>query len=364
VHCLECRQRNIDQYQREPTGIPDRPTMKLTFRRYDLRLRHTFTIARGSSDIDPVIVIEVEHDGIVGLGESAPSGRYGESVDTVEKFLRSFDLSMFTDPFQLESILAAVDGHAEGNPSAKAAIDLALHDWIGKRLGVPLYKYWGLDPSATPVTSFTIGIDTPEMVEKKVREAEAYPLLKIKLGGENDREIMKAIRRATKKKIRVDANEGWTSKETALERVKWLEQEGVEFVEQPMPAKDLAGTAWLRERSPLPLIADENCVRLTDIPKLQGVFDGINIKLMKCTGLREAFSMIRTARACGLKTMMGCMIESSIAITAGAHLSPLLDYADLDGNILITNDPYDGVRVENGRLVLTDRPGIGVVPRA
>ncbi len=335
--------------------------MQLTFRRFDLRLRHTFTIARGSSDIDPVMLVELEHDGQVGLGEAAPSGRYGESIDTVGQFLGSLDLSRFHDPFALEDILAMVDAHRPGNPAAKAAVDLALHDWVGKRLGVPLYRLWGLNPEKTPVTSFTIGIDTPEVIRRKVEEAEPYPLLKIKLGSDHDREILQAIRSVTKKTLRVDANEGWKTKEVALERVKWLEQEGVEFVEQPMPAADLAGTAWLRERSPLPLIADENCVRVNDIPLLRGVFDGINIKLMKCTGLREAMSMIRTAKACGLKVMMGCMIETSVAITAGAHLSPLLDYADLDGNVLTTNDPYRGVVIREGRLVLPDRPGIGVV---
>lgn len=336
--------------------------MRLTFRRFDLRLRHTFTIARGSSDIDPIMLVELEHDGMVGLGEGAPSGRYGESIGTVEQFLGSLDLSRFHDPFALEDILAMVDAHRPGNPAAKAAVDLALHDWVGKRLGIPLYRLWGLNPEKTPVTSFTIGIDTPEMIRRKVEEAEPYPLLKIKLGSDHDREIIQAIRSVTKKMLRVDANEGWKTKEVGLERVKWLEQEGVEFVEQPMPAADLAGTAWLRERSPLPLIADENCVRVNDIPPLRGVFDGINIKLMKCTGLREAMAMIRTARACGLKVMMGCMIETSVAITAGAHLSPLLDYADLDGNVLTTNDPYQGVVIREGRLMLPDRPGIGVIP--
>lgn len=335
--------------------------MRLTYRRFDLQLRHTFTIARGSSDIDPIMLVEVEHDGVTGIGEAAPSGRYGETIETVGQFLSTIDLSTFDDPFALEAILHHVDAHQPGNPAAKASIDLALHDWVGKRLGVPLFRLWGLSPEKTPVTSFTIGIDTPEKIRQKVAEAEPYPLLKIKLGSDHDQEIMKAIRSVTKKTLRVDANEGWKSKELALERVKWLEQEGVEFVEQPMPAKDLAGTAWLRERSPLPLIADENCVRVNDIPALQGVFDGINIKLMKCSGLREAMAMIRTAKACGLKVMMGCMIETSVAITAGAHLSPLLDYADLDGNVLTTNDPYRGATISDGKLVLPDRPGIGVL---
>ena len=334
--------------------------MKIKFHRYDLRLKHTFTTARGGRDVSPVVILELEHDGIVGYGESAPIVRYGESVDTVADFLSKLDLTRFEDPFQLEAILSSVDAVGVGNAAAKAGLDLALHDWIGKKLGVPLYKYWGLDKGTTPKTSFTIGIDTPRVIEEKVREAERYPILKIKLGGDRDDEIIRTIRKVTKKTLRVDANEGWKSKEVAVEKIKWLEQEGVEFVEQPMPAGDLDGTAWVRERVNLPLIADENSLRLQDVPKLRGAFDGINIKLMKCTGLREALKMVSTARACGMKVMTGCMIESSVGISAAAQFSPLVDYADLDGNVLITNDPFDGVRSLDGTISLNDRPGIGV----
>jgi L-alanine-DL-glutamate epimerase-like enolase superfamily enzyme len=334
--------------------------MKFRFSRYDLHLKHTFTIARGARNVSPVVILELEHEGIVGYGEASPLARYGESADSVVAFLSRVDVARCADPFQLETVLAYVDGLSTGNSAAKAAIDLALHDWIGRKLGIPLHKYWGLDTSKTPLTSFTIGIDTPQVIEEKVREAEAYPILKIKLGGGNDEEIIRAVRRITKKTLRVDANEGWKVKEQAVEKIKWLEQEGVEFVEQPMPASDLAGTAWTRERVTMPLIADENSLRLHDVPRLQGAFDGINIKLMKCTGLREAVRMIHAAKACGLKVMMGCMIESSVAISAAAQLSPLMDYADLDGNVLITNDPFDGVRSLDGRLVLSDRAGIGV----
>lgn len=334
--------------------------MKLSYSRYDLKLKHTFTISRSSRDISTVIIVQIEHDGVTGFGEASPSGRYGETIDTVQAFLSRIDLSKFTDPFQLESILDYVDGIAVGNYSAKAAVDVALHDWLGKKVGLPLYKYWGLDKDKTPITSFTIGIDSPDVIERKVREAEEYPILKIKLGGSNDEDIMRTIRKVTQKTLRVDANEGWKTKEVALEKIKWLEQEGVEFIEQPMPAADLQGTAWVRERVNLPLIADENCLRLHDVPPLQNVFDGINIKLMKCTGLREAIRMIYTAKACGLKIMAGCMIETSVAISAAAQFSPLIDYADLDGAVLTTNDPFDGVKIINGKLVLPDRPGIGV----
>jgi L-alanine-DL-glutamate epimerase-like enolase superfamily enzyme len=334
--------------------------MNLTFQRYDLRLKHTFTTARGGRDVSPVVIVELEHSGIIGYGESAPIARYGESVDTVLGFLSKVDLNRFEDPFHLEAILTSLDASITGNAAAKAGIDLALHDWIGKKLGVPLYKYWGLEKVSAPKTSFTIGIDTPQVIESKVREAERYPILKIKLGGDRDEEIVRAIRNVTKKTLRVDANEGWKSKETAVEKIKWLEQEGVEFIEQPMPASDLEGTAWVRERVNLPLIADENSLRLHDVPILQGVFDGINIKLMKCTGLREALKMVSAARACGMRVMIGCMIESSVGISAAAQFSPLVDYADLDGNVLITNDPFDGVRSLDGEVSLNDRPGIGV----
>jgi L-alanine-DL-glutamate epimerase-like enolase superfamily enzyme len=338
--------------------------MKLTYRSFDLRLKHTFTIARGARDVSPVVLVELEHEGITGYGEAAPSARYGESVDSVAVFLSRIDWSRFDDSFQIESILGAVDAAAPGNTSAKASVDLALHDWIGRKLGIPLHRYWGLDPRKAPKTSFTIGIDTIPVIEQKVREADQYPILKVKLGGENDEDIIRTIRKITKKTLRVDANEGWKVKEQAVEKIKWLEQEGVEFVEQPMPAADLAGTAWTRERVNLPLVADENSLRLHDVPKLQGVFDGINIKLMKCTGLREALRMIHTARACDLKVMMGCMIESSVAISAAAQLSPLIDYADLDGNALISNDPFDGVVSLDGTLTLLDRPGLGVERRS
>jgi L-alanine-DL-glutamate epimerase-like enolase superfamily enzyme len=337
--------------------------MRLSSREYVLRLQHTFTIARGSVDTKQILIVAVEHDGIIGYGEAAPTSRYSETIETVKSFLGKVNLESFDSPLQIESILSQVDTIAEGNYSAKAAIDVALHDWLGKKLKLPLYEIWGLDKSKTPQTSFTIGIDQPEILAQKIEEAEQYPILKIKLGTHDDQRIMNTIRRATKKILRVDANEGWKQKEVAVEKIKWLEQEGVEFVEQPMPASDLDGTAWVRERVNLPLVADEDCVRYHDVPRLEKAFDGINIKLMKCTGLREATKMIHTARACRMNVMMGCMIETSVGITAAAQLSPLIDYADLDGNLLISNDPFVGVTVNNGKLELPDRPGIGITEK-
>jgi L-alanine-DL-glutamate epimerase-like enolase superfamily enzyme len=337
--------------------------VKLSQRKIELQLRHPFTIARGTSIVDPVVIVELEHEGIVGLGEAAPSSRYGESIESVQKFLSRLDLRPFESPFDIQLIRTHLDSLSQGDYSAKAAVDIALWDWVGKKLNAPLYKVWGVDRRSTPRTSFTIGIDTPEKIEEKVHEAEEFPILKIKLGGEEDELTMRTIRSVTMKTLRVDANEGWKRKELAVEKIKWLEQEGVEFVEQPMPANDLAAIAWVRERVNLPLIADENCVRLHDVPNLQHAFDGINIKLMKCTGPTEALAMIHAARACGMKIMMGCMIETSIAITAAAQLSPLIDYADLDGHVLITNDPYVGVQIQKGKLILPEGPGLGVTPR-
>ncbi|HZY10999.1 MAG TPA: dipeptide epimerase [Bacteroidota bacterium] len=334
--------------------------MKLTFNYYELKLIHTFTIARGSEVIAPCIIVKVEHDGIIGYGEAAPTPRYHESKETVIAFLKKVKLEQFNDPFQLEEVLDYVDAIASENTSAKAAVDIALHDWIGKRLGVPLWKLWGLNKEKTCITDFTIGIDRPEIIEQKVKEAEQYPILKVKVGVPNDEEIIKTIRKVTNKVLRVDANEGWTSKEKARDKILWLEEQGIELIEQPLPAHDVEGTAWLREQVHIPLIADENAIRLHDVSTLKDVFDGINIKLMKCTGLREAMRMIHTAKAMNMKVMLGCMIESSVAITAAAHLSPLVDYADLDGHILIKNDPFEGVKVMDGKLVLNDEPGLGV----
>lgn len=334
--------------------------MLLKYRTFELKLKHPFKITRGVRTSNWVALIEVEHDGVIGYGEASPSQRYGETIETVQNFLNKVDLSKFNDPFNLEEILNYIDSIEPGNTSAKAGIDIALHDLIGKLLKIPIYKLFGLNKEKTPITSFTIGIDEPNVIERKVKEAEEYPILKVKLGLENDEEIIRTIRKITDKLIRVDANEGWKTKELALEKIKWLQDEGVELVEQPMPANDIDSVAWLRDKVDIPIIADENCIRLYDVPTLGKAYDGINIKLMKSTGIREAIKMINTARAMNMKIMIGCMIESSVGITAGAQISPLVDFADLDGNLLITNDPFEGVKVKGGKLILPDEPGLGV----
>ena len=338
--------------------------MNLRWYPYTLELKHAFNIANNSRTSTPAMMVEVEQDGLTGYGEAAMPPYLGENQDTAAAFLRRVDLGRFPDPFQLEEILPAIDALAPGNTAAKAAVDIALHDWIGKKLGAPWHRLWGLDPTRTPVTSFTIGLDTPEIVRGKTVEAAPYKIIKVKLGRDTDRMMIETIRSVTDTPLTVDANQGWTDRSEALRKIEWLATQNVLFIEQPMPKEQIDDTAWLRDRSPLPLIADENVQRLADVRKAHGVFDGINIKLMKCTGLREAHRMIALARALDLKVMLGCMTETSCAISAAAQLSPLVDWADLDGAVLIRNDLFDGATIVNGKVTLSDRPGIGAVKRA
>ena len=336
--------------------------MQLRFQPYTLELRHAFGLASGSRTTTPAMLVEIERDGLIGYGEAAMPPYLGESQETAAAFFRRVDLGQFPDPFQLEEILPALDALAPGNTAAKAALDLALHDWIGKKLGAPWHRLWGLDPARAPITSFTIGLDTAELVRTKTREADPYKIIKVKLGRDRatDRLMITAIRDVTDKPITVDANQGWRDRAEALAMIEWLATRGVVLIEQPMPKEQPADTAWLRERSPLPLFADESVQRLADGRAAAGVFDGINIKLMKCTGLREAHKMIVLARALGLKVMLGCMTETSCAITAAAQLSPLADWADLDGALLIKNDPFEGATIVDGKITLPTRPGLGV----
>jgi len=331
----------------------------LRHRFLDLRLRHTFRIARDASDARRTVVVELEHDGLVGLGEAAPIPRYRQTPDSAARALETM-AARLGDPHVFAS--AAARAAVPGERAAEAAMDMALYDLAGKRLGAPLYELLGLDPRATPPTSFTIGLDTPEAMAAKVREAGDYEVLKVKLGTADDRALLEAVRGETDRPLRVDANEGWTFEE-ARERLAWLATMGVELVEQPLPAAQIAETRELRRSSPLPLFADESVQVAADVPRLAGAFDGINVKLMKCGGLGEALRMIAVARAHGMQVMLGCMIESSLAITAAAHLSPLVDYADLDGHLLIADDPFVGATVAGGRLVLPEGPGLGVRPR-
>jgi len=337
--------------------------MQLRFKPFELQLKHTFTLATSSRTTTPVMLVELEHDGLVGYGEASMPPYLGESHETVARFLKKVDLSAFNDPFRMDEILEYVDQLEPGNRAAKACIDIALHDLVGKILGQPWYKIWGLKPENTPYTTFTIGIDTREVVIEKTKEAAEFKMLKVKMGRDNDKELIETILSVTDVPLCVDVNQGWKDKHEALEMIHWMKEKGIVFVEQPMPKEQLDDMAWLTAHSPLPTIADEAFQRIYDIPKFKDVYSGINIKLMKSTGMREAKKMIDVARALDMKVMIGCMTETSCAISAASQLSPLCDWADLDGALLITNDVFDGMKVINGKVTLFDRPGIGVVKR-
>ncbi|HMA62220.1 MAG TPA: dipeptide epimerase [bacterium] len=337
--------------------------MELTYKEYELKLKHVFTIAKNSRTTTPDMQVRIHYKGYTGYGEAAMPPYYPENPSSAKKFYEKLDLGQFKDPFQIEKILDYVDNVAEGNHFAKASIDIALHDLVGKLMGYPWYKIWGYDKSKAPSTSFTIGIDEPEMVKKKTEEAERFNVLKIKLGGGNDKEMINSVRAvAPDKPLYVDVNGGWKDKHKALDMVNWLKEQGIEFVEQPMPKDQIDDIAWLTQNSSLPIMADESVQRIQSVLDAYQVYDGINIKLMKCTGMREAHKMINLARSLNMKVLMGCMTATSCSISAAAQLSPAIDWADLDGNLLISNDPYEGVQVVDGKLVLPERPGIGIKP--
>ncbi|MBI4605932.1 MAG: dipeptide epimerase [Planctomycetes bacterium] len=342
--------------------------MRLRTRVEELRLRHTFTISRGSQDLVPVVIAEVESDGrdggIVGTGEASPSSFYGEDAASVRAALEALEPWLAgADPRCFHHVLeeaAARLGKARG---ALCALDLALHDLAGRLLGLPLHRMLGLDPARVPGTSFTIGIDALDVMVSKLREARGYPIIKIKLGTPRDLEVVRALRRETSAVFRVDANCAWTARET-IEKSRELKALGVEFIEQPLPPAELEAMEEVHAKAELPVVADESSVVPEDVPGLRGRFHGINIKLVKCGGILPALRMIHLARTFGLKVMIGCMIESSVACTAAAQIGPLVDYLDIDGPLLITNDPYRGVEYRGGELKLPAGPGLGVVRRA
>ena len=348
----------------EPPKIVGPRRMKLRFYPYELQLQHTFTVSSYSRNTTPDVQVEIDYQGYTGYGEASMPPYLGQSVDTVTAFLKKVNLEQFPDPFCLEDILAYVDSLSPGDSAAKAAVDIALHDLVGKMLGAPWYRIWGYNPANTPSTTFTIGIDTPDVVREKTLEcADRFNILKVKVGTPSDKEMIETIRSVTDLPLAVDANQGWTDRFYALDMIYWLRDHGVRLVEQPLPVARVDDLAWLRERSPLPIFGDESIQGLADVRGALGVFDGINIKLMKCGGLRAAHKMVDLARGLGLKVMLGCMTETSCAVTAAAHLSPAVDFADLDGNLLISNDLFDGVGLADGRLVLPDRPGLGLIKK-
>ena len=360
------RKRVEEPVEEEPLGeepvVAGPKRMKLRFYPYELQLQHTFTVSSYSRNTTPGVQVEIDYQGFTGYGEASMPPYLGQSVESVTAFLQQVDLEQFADPFCLEDILEYVDSLSPGDTAAKAAVDIALHDLVGKMLGAPWYRIWGYDAAKAPSTTFTIGIDTPEVMKEKTLEcAGRFNILKVKLGTDRDKEIVETIRSVTDLPLAVDVNQGWGERFQALDMIYWLKEHGVVMVEQPLAIGRYDDQAWLNERSPLPIFADESVQRLSDVPRMHGLFSGINIKLMKCTGLREAHRMVELARALGMKVMLGCMTETSCAVSAAAQLSPAVDFADLDGNLLISNDLFSGVTVVDGKLTLPSAPGIGVV---
>ncbi len=357
--------------KRRSVRVAGSDKMVLTFEPFEARMKHVFTIAGSSRSTTPIVLTKISYQGYVGYGEASMPPYLGESTASAMEFLKRVDLGKFSSPFQIEDILTYVDNITTNNTAAKCAVDIALHDLCGKIMGQPWWKIWGWNNQNLPSTSVTVGLAyapdgsiDKEEIRKKTLETLDYNLIKVKLGNseENDKTMITTIREVTQLPIVVDANQGWKEKGYALEMIEWLAQRGVEMVEQPMPKLLLDEAAWLRDRSPLPIMADEACQRLSDVRKLYGAYDGINIKLMKCTGMREAREMISLAKALHMRIMMGCMTETSVAISAAAQFADQLEWADLDGNWLIANDIFTGMKVVDGRITLEDKPGIGVEP--
>lgn len=350
-----------DDHKSVNFNVNGKARMHLSFEPYELKLKHVFTVSSFSRSTTPDVQVRIDYDGYTGYGEASMPPYLGQTVESVCLFLKKVDLEQFPDPFCIDDILTYIDSLSDGDSAAKAAVDIALHDLVGKIIGAPWHRMLGLNPEKTPNTTYTIGIDTDEMVKLKTREvAGQFKILKVKLGTPRDREMIRAIREVSDLPIAVDVNQGWKNKKKALDEIFWLKEQGIVMVEQPMPKEMLDANAWLTERSPLPTFADEAIQRLKDIPAVKGAYTGINIKLMKCTGMREAWKMMNYARAEGMKVMIGCMTETSCAIAAAAQLSPAVDFADLDGNLLIANDIFRGTTVVDGKITLNQLPGIGI----
>lgn len=335
--------------------------MELKYKSYQLPLKHQFIVANSKKNYAENVFVEIKNQNQVGYGEAATSYFYHESTETIQHYFDQIRPDLNSDPTAIDLIMGRIEKKFKGNYAAKAAINMALFDLVGKKLSLPVYQILGIKIERSLFTSFTIGIDSVDVIEEKVRVALNFPVLKVKLGTNYDYKIIERIRRITNCPFRIDANEGW-SKAEAVEKINWLETQNVEFVEQPLPADDIEGMKWIRERVNLPLFADESVKTSKDITRLIGAFDGINIKLMKCGGITEALKMVEKARELNLKTMIGCFIESSLGITAAAHIAPLFDYIDLDGALLLKTDPFQGVKINNGQFTLSELPGLGVQP--
>jgi len=334
--------------------------MKAEFISYNLELKHPFAIAKFSRTSTPLVLLKLDYEGTIGYGEASMVPYMGESLDSATAFLAQVDWNRFSFPFDFADMVAYLDHIAPGNPAIKAAIDIALHDLSGKLSGKPCYALFGADPLKMPLTSYTIGIDSPEVLREKVADAKDFKVLKIKLGRDNDRELIRTIRSVSDLPLYVDANQGWHDRKKAIDDVYWLHDQGVVLIEQPMDKNDLEGNTWLTGRSPIPILADEAVQRLADMDSLRGAYHGINIKLMKSGGMYEAHQMIEKARSFGMKVLIGCMSETSIATLAGIALAPLCDWADLDGPWLTKNNPFENPAFADGRYLLKDLPGLGL----
>ncbi|MES2269016.1 MAG: dipeptide epimerase [Bacteroidota bacterium] len=334
--------------------------MRLTYQPFELLLKHTFTIAKFSRTSTPLMLVQLSHEGYTGYGEASMVPYMGESHQSAAEFLSKVDVAQFKYPFDFAAIINHLDSIAPGQPAIKAAIDIAVHDLDGKLQNKPCWQILGSDPDKMPVTSYTIGIDTKDIVLQKVKEAAGLKVIKVKLGRDSDKELIQTIRSVTNVPLYVDANQGWIDRKQSLDLIYWLKEQGVQLIEQPMAKTDIDGNAWITEHSPIPIIGDEAVQRLADVEAAKGVYHGINIKLMKSAGMYEAKQMINKARQLGLKILIGCMSETSCATLAAAALAPQCDWADLDGPLLTTNNPYKMPDFENGKWVLNNEVGLGL----
>jgi len=334
--------------------------MKISCKPFELELKHPFSIAKFTRTSTPLMLLKIEHEGVIGYGEASMVPYMGESYESASHFLNLVNWAEIQYPFDFASIIAYLDRIAPGQPAIKAAIDIALNDIHGKIVNKPCYEIYSADPKKMPLTSYTIGIDTPEVIREKLKDGEAFKVIKVKLGRDNDKELIQTIRSVTNLPLFVDANQGWSERKKAIDMIYWLHDQGVLLIEQPMDKHNLDGNAWLTERSPIPIIADEAVQRLADMDSLKGAYHGINVKLMKSCGMYEGHQMILKAKSFGMKVLIGCMSETSIATLAGIALAPLCDWADLDGPWLTKNNPFDAPELKDGRYVLNDLPGLGL----
>ena len=335
--------------------------MKISYKPFELNLRHPFTIAKFSRTSTPIMLMEISHEGYTGFGEASMVPYMGENIESAMAFMAKVDLSWLKAPFDFDELITYLDSIAPGNPNIKAAVDIALHDLRGKMEQKPCFQYFSSDPANMPPTSYTLGIDTPEVLLQKIKEGQNCHIIKVKLGRDNDKELINTIRSATDKPLYVDANQGWTDKQQGLDMVFWLHEQGVVLIEQPMAKDDPDSNAWITERSPIAIVGDESVQRFADVEKAQGVYHAINMKLMKSAGMHEGYRMIMKAKELGLKSMIGCMSETSCGTLAAAALAPLCDWADLDGPFLTSNNPYIDPEFEDGKWVLSDLAGLGLL---